>query len=297
MPPLDELYGRLLLTYPSPYREEHEAEIVSTLIEAAQPGQRWPSVREAAGLLVGGLRTGAVVASREGPRAIWADGLRLGVALLLGSWIADAYSPFMYSPGVRARFLPVLLVLAAIAVMRGASRVGLVLVVAAGAAAWPYVMLLYRGFGLFMFTQSWPAYEILSLPIAGLVLLWCSLVGRTRHPWSWWLVAPVVVSPVLYELVLTRGTFWTLQSTLGFHIPLSLFELVLPVALLIAWSIIAADPRPSIGGALYVAVHLTAVAPGVATHLTEALPLLVPAVLASATIAGAAVSSRRLAHG
>jgi hypothetical protein len=147
-----------------------------------------------------------------------------------------------------------------------------------------------------MFMQNWSAYEILSLPIAALVLLWYSRVGRTRHPWSWWLVAPVVVCPVLYELALTHRTFWTLESALGFHIPLSLFELVLPTVLLMVWSMIAADPRPSIGAALYVAVHLTAVAPGVAAGSSYALPLLVPAVLAAATIAGAAVSSRRLAH-
>ena len=296
MPPLDELYGRLLFTYPSPYRQEHEAEIVSTLIEAAEPGQRWPSVREAGGLLVGGLRTRAVVASREGTLAIWADGLRLGVALLLGSLIVDAYIPFMYGSGTRARFLPVLLVLAAIAVMRGASRVGLVLVVAVGVAAWPYVFV-YFGPGWLVSTSGWPAYEILSPPIAAVVLLWLSWGRKTGHAWSWWLVAPVVVCPVLYELLLTHQAFGTLDSALGFHVPLSLFELVLPALLLIAWSMIAADPRPSIGAALYVAVHLTAVAPGVAAQSPYALPLLVPAVLASATIAGAAVSSRRLAHG
>jgi hypothetical protein len=298
MPPLDELYRRLLFTYPEPYRREHEAEIVSTLLEAAEPQRRWPSVREATGLLVGGLRTRALVAAREGPLAIWADGLRLGVALLLGSYITNAYGPFMFESGTRARFLPVLLVLAAIAVMRGASRAGMVLVVAAAAAAWPYV-LPYAGSSpnLLVFTQSWSAYEVLSLPIAALVLLWYSWVRRSRRPWSWWLVVPVVVCPVLYEFVLTHPTYWTLQSALSFHIPLSLFELVLPSVLLVAWSTIAADPRPSIGAALYIAVHLTAVAPGVAAQPAYALPLLVPAILSAATIAGAAVSSRRLAHG
>jgi hypothetical protein len=87
-------------------------------------------------------------------------------------------------------------------------------------------------------------------------------------PWSWWLVVPVVVCPVLYELVLTHPTYWTLQSALSFHIPPSLFELVLPTVLLVAWSTIAADPRPSIGAALYIAVHLTAVAPAVAAEPT-----------------------------
>ncbi len=48
-------YRRLLLAYPRAYRRERGAEIATTLVDAAPPGQAWPRPREAADLLVRGL--------------------------------------------------------------------------------------------------------------------------------------------------------------------------------------------------------------------------------------------------
>jgi hypothetical protein len=72
-------YQRLLFTYPSAYRRAHGEEMVATLLDAAQPDQQLPAPREAASLLLGGLRTRARQAALQSPRRLWTDGLQLGV--------------------------------------------------------------------------------------------------------------------------------------------------------------------------------------------------------------------------
>ncbi|MGH7869237.1 MAG: hypothetical protein ACREP9_16780, partial [Candidatus Dormibacteraceae bacterium] len=59
MPPLDKLYRRLLFTYPDDYREQHEEEMIGTLLDVARPEQTCPSWRESICLIVGWLRTQA----------------------------------------------------------------------------------------------------------------------------------------------------------------------------------------------------------------------------------------------
>jgi hypothetical protein len=46
----------VLLAYPAWYRRERAEEMLDTLLEAGAPGQRWPSVRDARALVIGGLR-------------------------------------------------------------------------------------------------------------------------------------------------------------------------------------------------------------------------------------------------
>jgi len=53
---LERSYRRLLLAYPRRYRRERGTEILTTLLDAARPGQRRPTRREAIDLLLGGLR-------------------------------------------------------------------------------------------------------------------------------------------------------------------------------------------------------------------------------------------------
>ncbi|MFI7648803.1 hypothetical protein ACIBTZ_22375 [Micromonospora sp. NPDC049460] len=91
MPDLEHSYRRLLRAYPGFYRRERGLEILTTLLDAAEPGQVRPSRGEAAHLLVNGLRyrfvpptwTGrlaaglvaiwaAVVLSGAGALAVWA---------------------------------------------------------------------------------------------------------------------------------------------------------------------------------------------------------------------------------
>ncbi len=46
----------LLRAYPAWYRRERSGEMLDTLLEASLPGRRWPSVRDARALMIGGLR-------------------------------------------------------------------------------------------------------------------------------------------------------------------------------------------------------------------------------------------------
>jgi hypothetical protein len=80
---LEARYRLLLWAYPKRYRRERGAEMIGTLMDAAGPDQRRPTVREATVLVLRGLQTragthGAAAASRGGRGA-----LRLAVLLLL----------------------------------------------------------------------------------------------------------------------------------------------------------------------------------------------------------------------
>ena len=70
-------YERLLFTYPSAYRAAHGEEIISTLLDAARPAQRFPSSRETTSLLLGGLRMRARQAAKESPRGCGPTGCTL----------------------------------------------------------------------------------------------------------------------------------------------------------------------------------------------------------------------------
>ena len=53
---LERSYRRLLLAYPARYRRRHAAEIVTTLLDMAEPDRRRPSAAESGQLLAAGLR-------------------------------------------------------------------------------------------------------------------------------------------------------------------------------------------------------------------------------------------------
>ncbi|MBO3738556.1 hypothetical protein [Actinoplanes flavus] len=55
-PTLERVYRRLLHAYPRPYRRRHGAEIVTTLLEMAEPGQRRPRLADSWHLIASGLR-------------------------------------------------------------------------------------------------------------------------------------------------------------------------------------------------------------------------------------------------
>jgi hypothetical protein len=54
--PLERRYGWLLHAYPAWYRRERAGEMLGTLMEVSPPSQKWPPVREAQALVIGGLR-------------------------------------------------------------------------------------------------------------------------------------------------------------------------------------------------------------------------------------------------
>ena len=56
MTPLERRCRWLLRAYPAWYRRDRAWEMLDTLLEASQPGQSWPSLRDARALVTGGLR-------------------------------------------------------------------------------------------------------------------------------------------------------------------------------------------------------------------------------------------------
>lgn len=83
-------YQRLLFAYPPAYRDRRGEEIVGTLLDLADTGQRWPAPREVAALLVGGLHAWVQVNRHRPPRSVWLGGLRLAVLFLLAQATAQA---------------------------------------------------------------------------------------------------------------------------------------------------------------------------------------------------------------
>jgi len=84
---LESRYQRLLVWYPWSHRRVYEEEMLAVLVAGARPGQRRPTIGEAANLVVSGLRVraGAAVTGLAGPA--WADaaavfGLLAAVVLL-----------------------------------------------------------------------------------------------------------------------------------------------------------------------------------------------------------------------
>jgi hypothetical protein len=54
--PLERHCRWLLRAYPAWYRRNRAAEMLGTLLEASQPGRKWPYFRDARALVTGGLR-------------------------------------------------------------------------------------------------------------------------------------------------------------------------------------------------------------------------------------------------
>ncbi|GLW35914.1 hypothetical protein [Actinoplanes regularis] len=82
MPELELSYRRLLLAYPRFYRRERGLEILTTLMDAAEPGQTRPSRGEAMYLLLIGLRYRFVPPN-------WISGV---AAALVTIWVAVVFS-------------------------------------------------------------------------------------------------------------------------------------------------------------------------------------------------------------
>ena len=268
MASLEDMYRRLFVAYPSDYRSEHEEEILTTLLEAAEPGRRWPSLREARGLLVGGLRTRAMTATRQGERTLWADGLRLGVALLL-VWTLSTALPLSENWSNYAHPLegqgwvlighqlavPLMYLLALVAVLRGATRSAVALVLVAGIGG---VVLGAVGEDLPSTTyalQQLLGWQTLLTSFLPIILLAGALLGQTsmqpdRRPWSWWAVAAMIALPVLEHWSWGWSYGWV---SIEAQVYITTVLIAVPALVLVAFAIVARDPRPSIAAALFAA--------------------------------------------
>jgi hypothetical protein len=307
MSTLESMYRRLLLTYPREYRREHEEEILATLVEAAEPGRHRPSLRETRGLLAGGLRTRAMLAAREGGRALWADGLRLGVLLLLAmrigsftSWILssthsstlgsfDSSLPVSLSTWIA----PVVLTLALVAVLRGGARSSLVLVLLGGLASTSFSVVPDKLFDFVSPTAPLVSSSTVLMTLAAALLVAQWSTQRARRPWPLWIAPALTAGPALCGwamMLLTPPSsavpYSTIEAALG---------LLVPCALLVAVALIARDPRPSFAAAVYATASLIPIAfPVLATLRPDvSWELILPVLLLAAGVVTTAATMPR----
>ena len=268
-------YQRLLFTYPTDYRAAHGDEILSTLLEAARPTQRWPSRRESTSLLLGGLRLRARQAAKESPTRLWTDGLHLGVLLVVLVNLGHALQ--MQFPLWIA-----LVAVGALAVLRGWGRTALAATaIAALAVARP---LLPPHLGLPWWLPGygdWSAVGRYLWPAVVLAVLAWPGVARLRPRSWWWLLLPAAQA----ALPLTEQP-WSLVKA-GAEMGLLLAVLVVAVG--------ALDPRPAIAAAVYLVPGLLYGAESIAEGAPSTLALGYWTVLAvlTATLAAAAWRIRR----
>ncbi|MFI6889477.1 hypothetical protein [Streptosporangium canum] len=203
---LERRYRRFLRAYPAGYRKAHGDELIDILLDTAEPGRHTPEIREALGLLMGGLRT-RVEHAAAGPA--WRDGLHLGVAALTVANLA-ALLPFVTA----IPLWTALSALTVLAVLRGWVRPALPLLLLTGAKA----TAIAAGVPLFdhvlmpitsdprsvdgLFATTGPQVVALSyaLAFAGSLVLAAGAHSLKARSWWWLTVAPALCAgPALME--------------------------------------------------------------------------------------------------
>ncbi|AQZ68152.1 unnamed protein product [[Actinomadura] parvosata subsp. kistnae] len=248
MTPLERRYRRLLLAYPRAYRRKHGDELLDVLLEDAAPGRRVPVLREAWGLLAGGVRSRIV---HQATGSVWVDGVHLGVTAVAAVNLA-ALLPY-------AEALPLwtlLSALALLAILRGRSRTAFALTlltgvkavgIAAGFQAFDVTLLPVspsRLTGRALFQDSDPlvvaaGYAVVLIGLA--VLAWPRRPVRARS-WWWW----AVVVPVAWA-----GPQWLPEET---RYPISLSRMCVEVAvfgLVVAAGYLTRDYRWVLASGIY----------------------------------------------
>ncbi|MBF8188654.1 hypothetical protein ITP53_23575 [Nonomuraea sp. K274] len=247
---LERRYRRLLLAYPKEYRAAHGDELLDVLLESAGPGRTVPVLREAWGLLAGGVRS-RIVAQAAGPA--WADGLHLGVMAVAAANLA-ALLPY-------AGAMPLWILLSALAllaVQRGRLTAAFLLTLVTGVKAvavadgrQPFDVTLLPVQPSFLsdrglFADSDP------LVVAGgyaVVLIGLLVLTARRRPVrvrSWWWWAAVVGAA-------WAGPAWMAVET---AFPLSLSRMAVEgtaFGLAVAGGYLARDHRWALGAGIYLA--------------------------------------------
>jgi hypothetical protein len=267
-------YQRLLVTYPTGYRAAHGDEILSTLLEAARPTQRFPSWWESTSLLLGGLRMRARQTAKESPARLWTDGLHLGVLLVVLANLGSALQ-------LRFPLWTALVALGMLAVLRGWGRTALAATAIAALAVarplLPHIGLPWwlPGYG------DWSAVGRYLWPAVVLAVLALPGVGRLRARSWWWLLLPAAQA----ALPLAEPPWSVVKA--GAEVGLLLAVLVVAVG--------ALDPRPAIAAAVYLVPGLLYAAESITEGAPSTLALgywMVLGVL-TATLAAAAWRIRR----
>ncbi|TDD34731.1 hypothetical protein E1286_40480 [Nonomuraea terrae] len=70
---LERHYRRLLAAYPQEHRDRHVQEMIAVLLAGAEPGRRWPALRDAYDVVRGGLAIRLHRAADQGSRRHWRE--------------------------------------------------------------------------------------------------------------------------------------------------------------------------------------------------------------------------------
>jgi hypothetical protein len=239
MSPLERRCRSLLRAYPRWYRRQRGEEMLATLLEASQPGQRWPSARDTRALIIGGLRVRATQDQRLTTAANLRLAAQLGAALALLTLVTGSLTAifliwvhaYTLSTGVAQSLVCGLLGLAVVVAAWFGSRsvVAVLAAATAAAAAWGY----------------WGSDKALAILPAGLLIMLAVLVYLgERLPRSWlWLAGAWFGWNVLQALSV-------LEPLRFLYGPLAFVPWII-LGLVVLWAFV--DARPAMAMAVYIA--------------------------------------------
>jgi hypothetical protein len=282
MNPLERRCRRLLRAYPRWYRRQRGDEMLATLLEASQPGQRWPSARDVRALIMGGLRVRAAQDQRLTTAANLRLAAQLGAALTLLLLIAGNLTSviliwahvYSSNTGIGYWLGYGLLGLAAVVAAWFAPRPVVAVLALAAAGAWVY----------------WGDRVMAILPAGLLVLLAVLIFLGERLPRSWlWLAGGLFAVNVLQALT-PVAPFYNFYTLLIF-VPWIILGTV------VGWAFV--DARPAMAMAIYIACTYLASDllsyVGYGVRPLTSLPVIVPAAAAALLASGSFWRLRRQA--
>jgi hypothetical protein len=239
MSPLERRCRSLLRAYPRWYRRQRGDEMLATLLEASQPGQRWPSARDTRALIIGGLRVRGTQDQRLTTAANLRLAAQLGAALTLLLLIAGNLTSailvwaHIYAQNIGNGLWSVygLLGLATVVAAWFAPRLVVAVLAAATAAAAVWVF--------------WGSGKALAILPAGLLIMLAVLVCLgERLPRSWlWLAGAWFGWQVL-------EAFTVLEVLRLLYVPLAVVPLII-LGLVVLWAFV--DARPAMAMAICIA--------------------------------------------
>jgi hypothetical protein len=258
--PLERRYRWLMRAYPAAYRADRADEMLDTLLERASPGQQWPGVREAAGLISGGIRARAAKNSDLPLAANIRLAAMLACAVILSLSLGSTTGSLIHQ--IRIGNVQAHTWLQA-ATCAGAFGATLLIWFARRRVAVP-VLLVVSAVSFGVVLQA----ERLLLTAAALALLTALRTERPPRSWLWWVWTPVAffvpwpggtnatVHVVVLAAFLIAPLIWALtDARVTFALALMLSYLALswlahpggsvpsgPAVVLLAISLVAALP-------------------------------------------------------
>jgi hypothetical protein len=184
MSPLEHRYRRLMRAYPKQYRSARADEMLGTLLDTAAPGQRHPTARESAALILGGIRARSATNANMPAPASFRLAAMLACSTYVGIWTAmqtrqliavGPDAPWPHATTTRAAITWVALVGATIAVWFVRREIAVPVLVGALTAA-------------LFWNLAGPPLTVCMLLLA---LLTAARTEQLPKAWLWWSCVPV----------------------------------------------------------------------------------------------------------